>query len=384
MFEELISFVQSQYPDEFPVPLHAPRFRGNEKAYLEECIDSTYVSYLGPFVKKFEQQVCEYTASKYAVAVSSGTSALQLALMASGVERGHEVIVPTLTFVATANAVSYLGAHCVFVDSELDSLGLSPTGLEEFLSQNAARDVEGKLRNKKTQRQIVAVVPVHVFGHPCRIREIVAVASRFGLKVIEDATESLGSTSEGRHMGTFGEMGVLSFNGNKIVTTGGGGMVLTQDPGLASRVSHLSTTAKVAHPYLYDHDEVGFNFRLPNVNAAIGCAQMEQIRNTVENKRQLAEQYEEFFLDKGIAFVKERPGTRANYWLNAILLESNDQQKELLELGFRRGVQLRPPWRPLHTLSMYSSCETTGLGQAVDIARRVVCLPSSVRMGGND
>jgi perosamine synthetase len=380
MYKETIEFIRKMYNTSDIVPLHAPRFIGNEKKYLNICIDSTFVSYVGAFVTQFEDMIKEYTGAKYAVATANGTLALHTALITSGVHEEDEVLTQALTFVATANAISHCGAKPVFVDSERETLGISPEKLDEFLRQNTIIHDDGFCYNKHNGRKIAACVPVHVFGHPVRIDVIEAICSKYHIVCIEDAAESLGSFYKGQHTGTFGKVGVFSFNGNKIVTAGGGGMVVTNDEATATLAKHITTTAKVVHKWEISHDMVGYNYRLPNVNAAIGCAQMESLPEFLENKRELAGYYKDFFDKMDVFFYTERENCSSNYWLNAILLQDKTERDSFLEYSIASGVMTRPIWRLLNTLPMYKNCQTTDLENANYLADRIVNLPSSVRL----
>jgi perosamine synthetase len=380
MYKETIEFIRKIYNTSDIVPLHAPRFIGNEKKYLNVCIDSTFVSYVGAFVTQFEDMIKEYTGAKYAVATANGTLALHTALITSGVHEEDEVLTQALTFVATANAISHCGAKPVFVDSERETLGISPEKLDEFLRQNTIIHDDGFCYNKHNGRKIAACVPVHVFGHPVRIDVIEAICSKYHIVCIEDAAESLGSFYKGQHTGTFGKVGVFSFNGNKIVTAGGGGMVVTNDEATATLAKHITTTAKVVHKWEISHDMIGYNYRLPNVNAAIGCAQMESLPEFLENKRELAGYYKEFFDKMDVFFYTERENCSSNYWLNAILLQDKTERDSFLEYSIASGVMTRPIWRLLNTLPMYKNCQTTDLENANYLADRIVNLPSSVRL----
>jgi perosamine synthetase len=380
MYKETIEFIRKMYNTSDIVPLHAPRFIGNEKKYLNVCIDSTFVSYVGAFVTQFEDMIKEYTGAKYAVATANGTLALHTALITSGVHEEDEVLTQALTFVATANAISHCGAKPVFVDSERETLGISPEKLDEFLRQNTIIHDDGFCYNKHNGRKIAACVPVHVFGHPVRIDVIEAICSKYHIVCIEDAAESLGSFYKGQHTGTFGKVGVFSFNGNKIVTAGGGGMVVTNDEATATLAKHITTTAKVVHKWEISHDMVGYNYRLPNVNAAIGCAQMESLPEFLENKRELAGYYKDFFDKMDVFFYTERENCSSNYWLNAILLQDKTERDSFLEYSIASGVMTRPIWRLLNTLPMYKNCQTTDLENANYLADRIVNLPSSVRL----
>jgi perosamine synthetase len=377
-FGQITDFIRGLYPDQNPVPLHAPVFMGNEKNYLLDCIDTTYVSYVGKYVTKFEEMVAGYIGVKHAVAVVNGTAGLQIALQLAGVENGDEVLTQALTFVATANAISHAGGRPVFVDSDLTHLGMDPAKLDDFFKINAERKSDGRLIDKITGRRIAACVPVHIFGHPARIDAINQICQHWQIPVVEDATESIGSTYKGKHMGTFGLMGVLSFNGNKIITTGGGGMIVTDDPEFARRAKHVTTTAKVPHPWEFYHDEIGYNYRLTNVNAAIGCAQMEQIDRFIACKRKLAGRYAAFFKDMGLSFFSEQPDCRSNYWLNTLILDNRKERDEFLKYSNANGVMTRPAWTLMNKLPMYEKCLATNLDNAHWLEDRLVNIPSSI------
>jgi perosamine synthetase len=377
MFDDIIKFIRSIYGDEF-IPLHEPRFVGNEKKYLNECIDSTFVSSVGKFVDKFEQMLCEITGSKFAVATVNGTAALHISLLLAGVERDDEVLTQALTFVATANAISYTGAHSVFLDSDKDNLGLSPNDLEKFLDQFGEMRSDGFCYNKKSGRRIKACVPMHVFGHPVKLDEILAVCSKYNITVIEDAAESLGSYYKGKHTGTIAPIGALSFNGNKIVTCGGGGALLIQDEKLAKRAKHITTTAKIPHRWEFRHDEVGYNYRLPNLNAALMCAQLENLEKFRQNKIQTANQYKEFFAKKNISFLTQPPECESNYWLNAISLKDKAEQLAFLTSTNDAGVMTRPIWELMSELPAFNNCQKTDLINAKKYSETIVNIPSSV------
>jgi perosamine synthetase len=366
-----------------PVPLHEPRFAGREKEYLQRCIESGWVSSAGPFVDEFENRLAALCAAKFAVAIVNGTAALHAALRVAGVGPGDEVIVPALTFVATANAVTYCGARPHFADSELKTLGLDPQKLKVHLERVSARK-QGTLMNRVTGRPIRTVVPVHVFGHPADMDALKAVCREFDLPIVEDATESLGSQYKGQPCGGLGLLGVLSFNGNKIITTGGGGAIVTNDETLARRAKHLSTIAKQAHKWAFIHDEIGWNYRLPNLNAALGIAQLEQLDGFVAAKRSLAHRYAAVFADlAGVSFVTEPPHTSSNYWLNAILFDddSGASRDAVLQASHAAGFLTRPAWTPLHQLAIFGDCPRSDLSTAESIARRIVNLPSSAALG---
>jgi|AntAceMinimDraft_12_1070368.scaffolds.fasta_scaffold14196_2 perosamine synthetase len=362
--------------------LHEPVFGGNEKKYLAECIDSGFVSSVGEFVTRFESDLATYVGAQYAIAVASGTVGLQLALVASGVKPGQEVLVPALSFVATANAVSHAGAIAHFVDVAEDSWGLDPFALRSHLEE-VGQSEGGKLLNKNTGREIVAVLPMHTFGHPVDMPGVLDVAAEFGLIVIEDAAESLGSLLGETHTGLFGSVGMFSFNGNKTITTGGGGALVTHDEGLARKLKHLSTTAKVPHRWSFDHDDIGFNFRMPNINAALGVAQLEQLPGFVANQRSLVSTYRQVFALSDYGVVKEeRRGTTSNYWLQAFLLaQSHSSERDvILELAHDAGIAVRPLWNPLNELEPYRGNPSAFTPVAKDLWSRVICLPSSASL----
>ena len=378
-YAEIVSFIRETYnkPEGF-LALHEPLFVGNEKKYMEECIDSTFVSSVGKFVDRFEEDMARFTGAKKAVVCVNGTNALQMALLLAGVKQNDEVITQPLTFIATANAISYCGAHPVFVDIDKDTLGLGPKALEAFLSQNTEQKTDG-CYNKTTNRKIAAIVPMHTFGHPCRIDEIAEICNQYRIELVEDAAESLGSYYKGQHTGTFGKIGVVSFNGNKIITTGGGGMLLFNDEKLAAKAKHLTTQAKVPHPWEFVHDEIGYNYRMPNINAAMGVAQLEQIELFLKAKRQLAEAYKNFFADKkGITYVIEPENTRSNYWLNAILLDNRNERDAFLEYTNKQGIMTRPVWELMNRLPMFQNAPCGDLSNAEWIADRLVNISSSV------
>lgn len=381
-FNTITDFIRKLYSQsEGFIPLHAPVFNGNEKKYLGECIDSTFVSSVGKFVDKFEEETAKYTGTTKAVACVNGTNALHIALKLVGVDANTEVITQPLTFIATTNAIKYCNADPVFIDVDKDTMGLSPEKLKVWLKLNTRIDkVTNRPINKLTNKQITACVPVHTFGHPCRIDEIIDICNNYNIPVIEDAAESLGSFYKNQHTGTFGEIGVLSFNGNKILTTGGGGMLLFKDKSLAKKAKHLTTQAKVAHPWEFVHDEVGYNYRMPNINAALGLAQLEQLPNFVESKRKIAEKYKEFFssLNTNITFINEPVNSVSNYWLNAILFDNRDERDRFLEYANQNDVMTRPAWTLMNKLPMFSNCVNDGLSNAQWLEDRIVNLPSSI------
>jgi aminotransferase in exopolysaccharide biosynthesis len=382
-YQKVIDFIKSLYPNQDPVPLHEPVFLGNEKKYLLDCIDSTFVSYKGKYVTSFEELTAEFTGAKYAVAVVNGTAALQIALQIAGVKSGDEVVTQPLTFVATANAISHCGAKPLFVDVDLDTMGMSPEKLEYWLKHNTEQNKPSqnlKCINISTNNPISAIVPMHTFGFPCRIEEIIEIANKYNIPVIEDAAESLGSYYKGKHTGTFGLAGILSYNGNKTITTGGGGMIITDNEEFAKRAKHLTTTAKLPHKYEYVHDEVAYNYRLTNVNAAIGVAQMEQIEKYLQNKRETATKYQEFFKNTEIKFFNEPENTIANFWLNSILFDNLEGRNNFLEFTNDNGVMTRPIWRLMNKLEMYKNCQIGNLNNAEWLVERVVNIPSGYRL----
>ena len=379
MYKKIVSFIRGLYPDEDPIPLHAPRFTGNEKKYLADCIDSTYVSYVGQYVSQLENHIQTFTGAQYAVATVSGTAALHIALLLVGVRPDDEVITQPLTFVATANAISYCGAHPVFVDVDKSTLGLSPESLVGFLKRYGQFKIDGYCYNKTTGRKIAACVPMHTFGHPCQIDHLVKICKKFNIPVVEDAAEALGSFYHGRHTGLFGNIGILSFNGNKPVTTGGGGMIITDNIDFALKAKHLTTTAKQPHPWEFNHDSLGYNYRMSNINAAVGCAQMEYFSQVLENKRETSGRYRKFFHDLDISFISEPENAQSNYWLNALVLKDRQERNQFLEYVNSQGVQVRPAWTLMNHLPMYRHCQHTLLNQAKWIESRVVNIPSSVR-----
>lgn len=380
MFQETVEFVRSLYGKEGFVPLHEPFFSGNEKKYLNECIDSTFVSSVGKFVDRFEEEVVNYTGAKYAIATVNGTAALHIALLLAGVQRDDEVITQPLTFIATCNALSYIGAHPIFIDVDKLTLSLSPEKLEHFLQQNT-EIVGGHCQNKHTKRAIKAVLPMHTFGLPTRLDELLLVCKKYHLNLIEDAAESLGSFYKGEHTGTFGLFGTLSFNGNKTITTGGGGMILTNDKELAKKAKHITTTSKVPHKWDFVHNEIGYNYRLPNINAALGCAQMEELPKIIKYKNETAESYQNFFKDKPIDFLVQPPNTKSNYWLNGIILNNLEERNNFLEITNNQGVMTRPIWKLMNKLSMFKEAQTGDLENSIWLEQRVVNIPSSVRIG---
>ncbi|MFC2098011.1 LegC family aminotransferase, partial [Bacteroidota bacterium] len=341
--KNIINFIREVYNQPSgPISLHEPCFSGSEKKYLEDCIDSTFVSSVGKYINLFEEKIQNYTGIKHAIATVNGTAALHMALLLSGVKRNDEVITQSLTFIATANAIRYCEASPVFIDVDSDTLGLSPEKLNDFLEKEAVMNSNGFCYNKKTGKKISACVPMHTFGHPARIDEIKVVCDKYNIKLVEDAAESIGSKYKGKHTGGYGLLGVLSFNGNKTITTGGGGMILTNNDEIAVKAKHLTTTAKVKHPYEFIHDETGYNYRLPNINAALGCAQMESLDFFISEKRKLADKYKNFFMKEGVNFFSEPDNSFSNYWLNSIILSSKNERDEFLEFSKKNDINSRP------------------------------------------
>ncbi|TRX70541.1 LegC family aminotransferase [Carboxylicivirga sp. M1479] len=377
-FKKLCSFIREAYsaPEGF-IPLHEPRFIGNEKTYVNDAIDSTFVSSVGEYVNRFEEIMCEITGAKYAVATVNGTSALQVALLLAGVESGDEVITQGLSFIATANAISYCGAQAVFLDVDKTTMGLSPAALKSFL-EDYAQLKDGVCYNTKTGKKLAAIVPMHTFGHPVDIDSIITIAKEYNIPVVEDAAESLGSYYKKQHTGTFGVLGAFSFNGNKTVTCGGGGAIVTNDMALAEKAKHMTTTAKVPHPYEYTHDMVGFNFRMPNLNAAMACAQLEKLEEFVDNKRAWAKSLSGFCLENDIDFITEPQGTESNYWLNALCLVNREQRNGVLEFMNKQGVMCRPIWTLLFKMPMYAHCYRDEQINSQCLEDRIVNIPSSV------
>jgi aminotransferase in exopolysaccharide biosynthesis len=377
MFDFLINFVREQYGTNEFIPLHAPVFAGREREYVVDTIDSTFVSSVGAYVDRFERDMAAYTGSARAVATVNGTAALHIALKLAGVVSGDLVITQPLTFVATCNAIAYCGAEPVFVDVDRHTLGLSPAAMEAWLDANARVHEDGVCRTRTDGKTIRACLPMHTFGHPADLDGLLAVCARWHIALVEDAAESLGSLYKDKHTGTFGLIGTLSFNGNKVITTGGGGMILT-DAELGERAKHITTTAKKPHPYEYVHDEVGYNYRMPNINAALGCAQLESLDAFVSAKRALAARYAAELKDTSLQFVTEPNGCRSNYWLNAVICEDREQRQLLLKATNDKGVMTRPIWALMNHLPVYAGCRKGGLNNAEWLEARVVNLPSSV------
>lgn len=375
MYKEFVILVKELYKDETFIPLHAPRFLGNEKKYLNQCIDSTFVSSVGEFVGKFEKEIQNYTGASFAIATSNGTSALHVMLKAIGVKQDDEVITQSLSFVATANAISDCGAKPIFLDIDRETYGLSAAKLEKFLTANC-EVIGSTCKNKKTGKTIKACVPMHSFGHPCEIEKIKNICDKYHITLIEDAAESLGSFYNNKHTGRFGKAGIINFNGSKTITAGGGGVITTDDEKLAKSLKHLTTTAKKPHPYEYDHDEIGFNYRMPNINTALVLAGLERLDEILKNKKETYERYEEFFACRGIELLREPKNAKSNYWLNTILINN---KKELLEICTKENIMVRPIWKPLHTLPMYKECQCEEMINTLEFYDRALNIPSGER-----
>jgi perosamine synthetase len=377
-FNSVISFIKSQYKKENFIPLHIPHFGGKEKEYLLDTIDSTFVSSVGPYVDQFESMMQGITQTEKAVAVVNGTAGIQVALRLVGVKAGDEVITQALTFVATANAIAYQNASPIFLDVDIDTMGLSPKAVTAFLEEFGDLREDG-CYNKKTGKKISACVPMHTFGFPVHLDELIAICNNWKIPVVEDAAESLGSDYKGRPTGSLGKVGVFSFNGNKIVTSGGGGAIVSNDLLLGLKGKYLTTTAKVPHAYEFVHDELGYNFRMPNLNAALACAQLEQLDGFLENKRILAKEYQSFFALNGIQFRTETPNTKANYWLMCVELESKADRDLFLKATNAQNVMTRPIWQLMFRLPMYDNCQRDEQVNAQFLEQRIVNIPSSVR-----
>lgn len=379
MYEKTINFIKELYGNQEFTPLSVPKFIGNEKKYLNECIDSTFVSSVGKFVDRFENDMAAYTGAKKAVVCVSGTNSLHMAMMLVGVERDDEVLTQALTFIATCNAISYIGARPVFLDVDKSTMGLSPDAVKAWLVKNAEIR-NGQCYNKNTGKRVKACVPMHTFGHPVRIEELVNICTEWHIELVEDAAESVGSKYKGKHTGLFGKVGALSFNGNKTITTGGGGMLLFMDEELGALAKHLTTQAKVPHRWEFRHDHIGYNYRMPNVNAALGCAQLEHLDEFIADKRATAVAYSEFFKNvEDIEFFTEPENSFSNYWLNVVILKDKEAQQAFLQETNDNGVMTRPIWELMNRLPMFENCEHDSLENTIWFADRVVNIPSSVR-----
>ena len=375
----IINFIKSTYNNKKFIPLHEPKFLGNEKKYLNECIDSMFVSSVGKFVDELEEKIAKYTGAKYTVATINGTAALHISLLLADVDKNCEVITQPLTFVATCNAISYCKAKPIFIDVDRDTMGLSPSALRYFLENNTT--IKNKqCINNKTSKVIKACLPMHSYGHPCRIDKIKEICDEYCIFLIEDAAESIGSLYKYKHTGTFGEIGTISFNGNKIITAGGGGCIITNNKVLAKKAKHLTTTAKVPHKWDFNHDRVGYNYRMPNLNAALLVAQLEKLNDFITNKRNLANKYEIFFKSVDYNFFKEPKDSRSNYWLNSIILKDKTQRDKFLEETNSNGVMTRPVWTLMNKLPMFKDAQCDDLKISKWLEERVVNIPSSITL----
>lgn len=372
---ELASLIRKKFGLGF-IPLHEPRFMGNEKKYVLNAIDSTFVSSVGEYVNLFEKKIAEFTGSKYAIATASGTSALHISLLIAGVTKKTEVITQALSFVATTNAISYCGAKPIFIDVNKSTLGLCPKKVLTFLENETYQTEEGCF-NRQSNAKITAIVPMHTFGHSCQMDKLIEVAKKFNIPVVEDAAESLGSYYKNKHTGTFGVAGAFSFNGNKIITCGGGGVIVTDDDNLAKIAKHLTTTAKIPHAWEYKHDQIGYNYRMPNLNAALICAQLEELPNIIENKRKLASEYIEFGKVHNIQFIQEPENCKSNYWLNTICLKDDTQREEVLKKLNDQDIMCRPAWNLLHKMPMFKDCQTDNLEISKWLEKKIINVPSS-------
>jgi len=380
MYKEFVKFVQELYNTKELISLHSPQFKGNEKKYLLETIDSTFVSSVGKFVDQFEQKISEYTGVKYAIATVNGVAALHIALKLAGVKNNSEVITQSLTFVATCNAVRYCGARPIFIDVDKNTLGLSPAKLEDFLHRNAEIRDDGFCWNKTSEKIISACLPMHTFGFPVELNKLKKICDQYNIPIVEDAAESLGSFYNKQHTGSIGELSAISFNGNKIITTGGGGVILTNNNILAKQAKHITTTAKIPHQYEFDHDEIGYNYRLPNLNAALGVAQMEQLPEYLKNKREIAAKYKQWGERHDLQFVTESVNTKANYWLNAVIMKNKQQRNKMLEITNKNDIMTRPVWIPMHKLKINQDCQRDNMCNTEWLSSRVVNVPSSINL----
>ena len=376
LISETVSFIRELYGTDRPIPLHEPRFHGREREYVDDAIASTFVSSVGAYVDRFEKEFADYVGSAKAVAVVNGTTGLQVALQLVGVRPDDEVLTQALTFVATPNAIRYAGAWPVFLDVDMDTMGLSPTAVGDFLAQYAEKR-GNEVFNRLTNRRISAIMPMHTFGFPADLDGLTAISTEWGIPMVEDAAEGLGSFYQGRHVGTIGKIGVFSFNGNKIITTGGGGMLVCNDLDLATMAKHLTTTAKQPHPYEFFHDQLGYNFRMPNLNAALGCAQLESLDMFLLSKKELSAKYAHFFTEKGIKFRTSVAHTMANHWLHAIELSNRSERDQFLREMNAQGIGCRPIWQLMFRLPMYTDCLRDHQTNATWLEDRIVNLPSS-------
>lgn len=379
MFNDFIEFTRKIYSKKKFIPLHEPKFIGNEKKYLNKCIDTSYVSSVGKYVSELEKKIAKYTGAKFAIATTNGTAALHISLLLAGLEENDEVITQSLNFIASCNAINYCKAKPIFIDVDKDTMGLSPSALKSFLKKNTIIK-DRKCINKKTKKIIKACVPMHSYGHPCRIEEIKKILHKYHIFLIEDAAESLGSFYKNKHTGTFGKLGVISFNGNKIITSGGGGCIITNDKKLAKKAKHLTTTAKIPHKWEFKHDMIGYNYRMPNLNAALLLAQLEKLKYFLKNKRELAKKYEVFFKNSKYIFFKEPKNCRSNYWLNSIILKNRNNRNQFLKKTNNNDIMTRPIWRLMNKLPMFKNSQCDNLKNSHWLFERVVNIPSSVSL----
>jgi perosamine synthetase len=378
-YKDIISFIKNLYPKKDFIPLHEPLFIGNERKYVIDAIDSTFVSSVGEYVNRFEKMMAELAGTKFAIATVNGTAALHMALILANVKQTDEVITQALTFVATANSISYIGAKPVFIDVDRDTLGMSPISLQKFLIEFGEKRNDGFTYNKFSGKKIKACIPMHTFGFPCKIEDLIAICEEWNITLIEDAAESIGSYYKNKHTGSFGLMGTFSFNGNKTITCGGGGAIVTNDEEIAKMAKHLTTQAKVPHAWEFNHDQIGYNYRMPNLNAAMACAQLVKLPDFIKYKRGIAKKYEVFFESNPlIKFVNESNNSNSNYWLNCILLKDRKERDSFLEYTNKNGVMTRPAWTLMSKLPMFKNCQNDGLSNSEFIEDRLVNIPSSV------
>ena len=380
MAEQIINIIKSQFPNQGFIPLHEPRFIGNEKKYLNDCIDSTFVSSVGEYVNRFEELMVQQTGVDYAVATVNGTNALQIALLVCDVKAADEIITQSLSFIATANAIKYTGANPIFIDVDKNTLGMSSAALSDFLTNNGEVRNDGFTYNKKTGKRIKACVPMHTYGFPCEIDKIAEICKEWNISLVEDAAESLGSYYKDQHTGSFGDVGIFSFNGNKTITAGGGGCIVTNNEECAKLAKHLTTQAKIPHKWEFNHDYIGYNYRMPNLNAALACAQLEKLNDFIKSKRELAETYNQKFSAIDVNFFTEPENCNSNYWLNVILFNNIKERNDFLEYSNSNGVMTRPAWNLIHTFSMFKDCQTDSLINSINLSEILVNIPSSVRV----
>jgi len=380
MTEQIINIIKSQFPNQDFIPLHEPRFIGNEKNYLNDCIDSTFVSSVGEYVNRFEELMVQQTGVDYAIATVNGTNALQIALLVCDVKEADEIITQSLSFIATANAIKYTGANPIFIDVDKNTLGMSSVALSDFLTNNGEVRNDGFTYNKKTGKRIKACVPMHTYGFPCEIDKIADICKEWNISLVEDAAESLGSYYKDQHTGSFGDVGIFSFNGNKTITAGGGVCIVTNNEEFAKLAKHLTTQAKIPHKWEFNHDYIGYNYRMPNLNAALACAQLEKLNDFIKSKRDLARTYNQKLSALGINFFTEPENCISNYWLNVILFNNIKERNNFLEYSNSNGVMTRPAWNLIHTFSMFKDCQKDSLINSINLSEILVNIPSSVRV----